>query len=893
METHQPSPDLRPSPAPPRATTPRASPVEDDTPADAAAVIRLCAPLAGWLIPLSEVPDPVFADRILGDGFAIDPTEATLRAPFDGIVTSLHRAHHAVTLRAAAGAEILMHIGLDTVALKGDGFTAHVAEGDAVVTGAPLITFDMDVVSQLVRSLVVPVVLTNGDTFTASKVNTGRTVACGDVLTEIRAGGGAVSSATPTAPPSGDAVRRGAEITDPSGMHARPAGLLAEFAKTCAARISVSLRDRVADARSPVALMLLGARQGDVLTVEAIGDDAESAAVRIAGMLGTPVDVARAPAATPAQRAPAIPAPVAVAAPPPVTDAALPPVERGTLLVLCGVTAAPGLAVGQAHRLVHATPTVAETATDGAHEVAALDEALTRTHVAIEGAIAALGPDAGPHAAILTAHLSFLDDPELRAAAEDLIATGKSAGFAWKTVIDTRVVELRALGEPILVERAADLLDIQHRVLLALSGDVDPALDLPEDAILFADDLLPSQFGDLDLTKVVGLVLAAGGPTSHVAILAASHDLPTLVAVGADAARVADGATVVLDADAGTARVDPPDAEVAAIRRSVSSRRARAEANLAVAHDDCVMADGTRIEVVANLGSVDEVATALRHGAEGCGLMRSEFLFLDRVTAPSEDEQLTAYQAIATALDGRPLIIRTLDAGADKKVAYADTGADANPALGMRGIRLGLTRPDLLVPQIRAILRVEPFGRTRIMLPMVATLDDLRAVRRVVERETVALGRAAPIEVGIMVEVPSVALIADRFAEEADFFSIGTNDLTQYTLAMDRTDPRFAERVDPFHPAVLRLIAMAAEGAKARGKWTGVCGSLASQPVAAPLLVGLGVTELSATASAIPAVKALLRTLTLKHCADIAGRALQAESGGAVRRLLAAEWPDA
>jgi len=858
-----------------------------------AGLVRLCAPLAGWLVPLSEVPDPVFADRILGDGFAIDPTEATLHAPFDGVVTSLHRAHHAVTLRATGGVEILMHIGLDTVALKGEGFTAHVAEGDTVAAGAPLISFDMDVLAQLVRSLLVPIVVTNGDAFTASKAETGRLVSAGDVLVEIRPAGTGepVGSSAAAAATSDDMVRRAAAITDPSGMHARPAGLLADFAKSCAARVTLSLGDRTADARSAVSLMLLGAEQGDVVVVEAIGPDAETAATRIAAMLGTPVEVDG--PSTPARSAVAGPSRVREQAPAPVVVATAPPLETGAPLDFAGVTAAPGLAVGEARRLVHAAPAVAETGSDASHEATALDEALARARAALEVAITAQGADAGPRAAILAAHLAFLGDPELRAAADDLIAAGKSAGFAWKTAIDTRVAALRALGKPLLAERAADLLDIQRRVLLDLSGDAVVTLDLPEGSILFAEDLLPSQFGDLDLTRVVGLVLAAGGPTSHVVILAASEGLPVLVAAGPDSLRVPDGATVILDADAGRVRINPPPEEVEAIGRTLANRRARAEANLAAAHDDCVMADGTRITVAANLGSAKDVAAALAHGAEGCGLLRSEFLFLDRATAPSEDEQLAAYQAIADALDGRPLIVRTLDAGADKKVAYADTGTDPNPALGMRGIRLSLARPDLLVPQIRAILRVEPFGRTRIMLPMVATLDDLRAVRRVIERESAALGRIAPIDVGIMVEVPSAALIADRFAAEADFFSVGTNDLTQYTLAMDRTNPRLAQRVDPLHPAVLRLIGMAAEAAQAKGRWTGVCGSIASQPTAAPILVGLGVTELSATPNAIPAVKALLRTLTLKRCAEVAREALRADDGEAVRRLAAQAWPDA
>ncbi len=304
------------------------------------------------------------------------------------------------------------------------------------------------------------------------------------------------------------------------------------------------------------------------------------------------------------------------------------------------------------------------------------------------------------------------------------------------------------------------------------------------------------------------------------------------------------------------------------------------------------MADGTRIEVVANLGALAEVAPALAAGAEGCGLLRSEFLFLHRETAPGEDEQHAEYQAIADALDGRPLIIRTLDAGADKDVPYAQLPQEENPALGLRGVRLGLWKPDLLRTQVRAILRVRPYGQCRILLPMIATVADLRTVRAVIDAEAQALGRDAPIEVGIMVEVPSVALIARQFAREADFFSVGTNDLTQYTLAMDRCNARLAQQLDPFHPAVLRLVGLAAEGARAHGRWVGVCGNLASSPLAAPLLIGLGVTELSASAGAIADIKAVVRNLDADQCRAVAEAALNLDSAEAVRQMLASCFPD-
>jgi phosphocarrier protein FPr/phosphocarrier protein len=303
------------------------------------------------------------------------------------------------------------------------------------------------------------------------------------------------------------------------------------------------------------------------------------------------------------------------------------------------------------------------------------------------------------------------------------------------------------------------------------------------------------------------------------------------------------------------------------------------------------MADGTRIEVFANLGAVAEVAAAVENGAEGCGLLRTEFLFMDRAEPPGEAEQQGVYQAIAAALEGRPLIVRTLDIGADKPVGYLPLPPQANPALGLRGVRVSLAWPDLFRAQLRAVLRVTPAGQAQIMLPMVASLAELKAARAIIADLAAELG-VAPPAIGVMVETPAAAVTADLIAAEADFFSIGTNDLAQYALAMDRTGAELAAQVDALHPAVLRLIRQAAAGGARHGRTVAVCGSLASEPAAAPILIGLGVTELSAAPAAIPDLKAAVRELTMRRCVDIAERALACASAAEVRALqLAAGGP--
>ncbi|MBV8614508.1 MAG: phosphoenolpyruvate--protein phosphotransferase, partial [Acetobacteraceae bacterium] len=614
-------------------------------------------------------------------------------------------------------------------------------------------------------------------------------------------------------------------------------------------------------------------RGGDTLTIIAIGDDADAAVEAVAKLLEG--------------EAPAPPA-----APPAVPGATLAAFTPGKEIVLHGVAAAPGAAVGMAARVGQATFDLDEKgAADPAGEQERLTKALDAAEARLRATLEGEADKKGPARAILSAHLTFLQDPVLRGRAVALVGAGKAAGRAWHEAIGEQVAVLRGLGDARMAERADDLHDVEQRVLAALTGRTAAAAALPEDAVLVAEDLLPSQLTGLATERVAGFCIAGGGPTSHVAILAASLGIPALVAAGSEVLRVPDGAPVIIDADAGVLRVFPPKEAAEARRSAIATARARAKADLAAAREDCRTADGVRIEVVANLGGVADVAGALAHGAEGCGLLRTEFLFLNRAAAPTEDEQLAEYQAIATGLGGKPLIVRTLDAGADKALAYLGMPAEANPELGVRGIRVCLARPDLLRAQLRAILRVRPEGQCRIMLPMVADLAELHATRAILQEEKVKLGRTDAVQLGIMVEVPSAAMMAEVLAAEADFFSVGTNDLTQYTLAMDRLNPALARHVDAFHPAVLRLIARTVEGARAHGRWVGVCGGLASVALAAPVLIGLGVTELSAPATAIPRVKAFVRRLDMPACKKAAQAALAQNSAEAVQAALTSTWP--
>jgi multiphosphoryl transfer protein len=815
--------------------------------------IRLHAPLAGWATPLGEVPDSVFAERMMGEGIAIDPLEGLLRAPCDAEVISVPATRHAVTLRLDNGAELLLHVGLETVGLGGEGFTAHVTAGQRVARGDPLIGFDLDAVAGKAKSLVSPIVVTS-ENYRVAVLAQDRLVAAGDPIAEID---GAAAAAAGL-PPSDEVSAADMTIRTAHGIHARPAARIAAAARAFAASVELEAKGGTANARSPVALMALGLHKGDRARLVARGADAAAATAAVAALIETGLDEE--------------PEPVAV--PVPASSA---PVRPG---LYRGVCAAPGLAVGPVAHFEIEPPPIDQVAKG----VDAERCALAAARAAVRSRLADHSVGTG---AIAAAHQGLLEDPELVAAADAEIAAGRSAGLAWHAAIEATAARLRATGDPLLIERIDDLRDIERQVLGRLAGEAEPKpRDFPEGAILLADTLFPSQMMALELDRVGGICTARGGPTSHVAILAASAGVPMLAAAGAEMLATGDGTEVVLDAGGGWIDTRPDAAALdTATERLERWRQARA-AEAAAAAADTRMADGTRIHVFANLASAEEARRAVAAGAEGCGLLRTEFLFHDRPSPPAEEEQRAAYAEIAAALGGRPLIVRTLDAGGDKPLSYLAMPVEDNPALGLRGVRLSLARPDLLAVQLRAILGAAPAGDVRIMVPMVVDIGELRAIRAVLDRAAADLGAAA-VPLGVMIETPAAALLAASLAAEADFLSVGTNDLTQYALAADRGNPATAARIDALHPAVLRLIAMVGEGASARGKWFGICGGIASDPLASAVLIGLGASELSATPAAIPALKAAVRRLDMAACRSLAARALEAETAEAVRALAA------
>lgn len=537
----------------------------------------------------------------------------------------------------------------------------------------------------------------------------------------------------------------------------------------------------------------------------------------------------------------------------------------------------------------HAATTIAAgaVAAEQQRAAAAWTAATAELEQLAAGVKESLGAD---EAAIFEAQALMAADPTLSERAAELIATQLLAAdaAALAAAVEQAAV-LEALDDPYLAERGADLRDVGARVARIARGEA-PALDLarlPALCIVVADDLSPSETARLDRTRLLGIALQGGGPTSHVAVLARAIGVPLVCGLET---MPDDGAHALLDGGAGTLTLEPAPRRVAAYQEWRAARREAATRQTALRDLPAETADGRRVRLVANAGSVADAQQAALVGAEGIGLLRTEFLFMDH--EPGEEEQLTTYRAVFAALPGREVIVRTMDLGGDKPPSYIDFGHEANPFLGWRGLRMALDRPTMLKTQLRALLRAGAGRPVHVMFPMVSTLDEWRRARQMVDEtaaELQAAGVAPPssLEVGIMVEVPAAALMAPAFAAEVDFFSIGSNDLTQYTMAADRGAARVAPLYSAVQPAVLRLVAQTVEAAHAAGRWVGMCGEAAAVPAWTRLWLGLGLDELSMAPAALAEVKETVRGASLAEARDLAAAALRRSTLAEVEALLA------
>ncbi len=564
---------------------------------------------------------------------------------------------------------------------------------------------------------------------------------------------------------------------------------------------------------------------------------------------------------------------------------------------LTGIAASPGIGVGPVTVIVPEELSVREFPIDPSRvgdEISFFENALTFSRRDLQqirnGIAAELGES---EAAIYDAHLLMLDDPELRAAVHSGIRDQlRNAGVVFRDHMSAVAAKLARVEDEYLRERRADVLDVERRVLRYLVGGGQRGLSgITRPSIVVAHEISPSEVALLDRDRVLGFVLETGGRTSHAAIVARGRGIPAVVSVKGATQAARNGDPAVVDGSRGEVEFRPDEAT----RAQVEVRRER------IAAADRVLAevrelpaetlDGHRIELGINIEMPIEAGRALEAGADSIGLFRTEFFYLDRPELPSEEEQYRAYREVAEKLAPRPVIFRTMDLGGDKVASYLGTTHETNPFLGYRGIRFALHHPEVFRAQLRAIYRASAHGKARIMFPMISDLDELRRASALCEEVAAELARGGvpfdpELEIGIMVETPSAVWVADFLARQSAFFSIGTNDLIQYTLAMDRDNERLSHLYQPLHPAVLRSIRHAVDAAHAHGRWAGVCGEMASDPRNAVLLVGLGVDELSVTPFELPRVKAAVRGVTYEQARGLAEQALALPSAETVEELV-------
>ena len=567
--------------------------------------------------------------------------------------------------------------------------------------------------------------------------------------------------------------------------------------------------------------------------------------------------------------------------------------------MITGIPASPGIVFGKAlvlkeEKIVLDTQKISEDQVEAevARFYAGREAAVEQLNSIHQRALKSLGEE---KAAIFEGHLMILEDEELEEEIIDYLRSNKvNASVAASKIIDQQVEMLSEIDDEYLKERAGDIRDIGNRLIKNILGmHIVDLGDIAEESILVAYDLTPSETAQLNLEKVLGFITDIGGRTSHTSIMARSLELPAIVGTNDVTARVNTGDYLILDAVNNRVYVNPTQAEIDELK-TLEAKLAEEKAELAKLKDlPAVTLDGHKVDVVANIGTIRDCEGAHRNGAEGVGLYRTEFLFMDRDQLPSEEEQFIAYKEVVEAMEGRLVVLRTMDIGGDKELPYLNLPKEMNPFLGWRAVRIALDRREILHAQLRAVLRASAFGKLAVMFPMIISVEEIRELKSVLETlkaELRAEGKAFDenIQVGVMVETPSAAVNAKFLAKEVDFFSIGTNDLTQYTLAVDRGNELISHLYNPMSPSVLGLIKQVIEASHAEGKWTGMCGELAGDERATLLLLGMGLDEFSMSAISVPRIKKLIRHVNYQEVKALADEALQKPTAAEIEQLIQA-----
>lgn len=837
---------------------------------------KIIAPLSGAFVPLEEVPDDVFAQKMMGDGAGIEPCDFLVRSPISGTIKTIASGKHALSIENDQGLEILVHVGIDSVHAQGLGFSLLVKSGEQVKAGDSLLEFEpITLIQNNVTSLVSVVLVVEPQNWSLSFDEPSQLIAGETILfrvqkkTKMETESKKENKKETAGENKNDIIKQKVMVQIVHGIHARPAALFANAAAKFSATVFVLSKEKKYNGKSAVSLMSANIRQGQEIVLQAQGHDAHEALDYLATMLQKE------------EPKPAF-----------ANDSNFAAHSGWQTLTQKAIAAAGGEGYGVAWFYFPKEIEIDMESQGQEKEWSILQEALQKSQQQLQTLIENAQADDSPHSQnsqeIFQAHKTLVTDCEIHEQVKEEISFGNSAGLAWKTVLQKIYYQFANMDNKLLAERAQDILDIQNRVLKNLATTRQPAaITLPpqitaqkEPVIAIANDLTPSELMQiLELPNIAGLCLVQGGATSHVAILAADKNLPMLVGCPSAILQIPEGSRLVVSAETATFTVFPTDEQYLQVKDKLQQKKKHWAWLLQAAQTPAHTLDNAVVSVAANAAHGQLVAEAKQNGAEEIGLVRTEFVFVNEVFAPSEEKQYQAYWQIKKEVPNIPVVFRTLDVGGDKPMSYLPLPQEQNPLMGLRGIRNTL-HSSLFRTQVRAILRLS--GKRKILLPMVSDMEELRLAKKIIEEERSSL--AMPYcPVGIMVEVPATALLAQHFAQEADFFSIGSNDLSQYILAMDRTHSQLNPQA--VHPAVLQSMYITAQAAKQYNIPVSLCGALASDPFYTPLLVGLGISQLSVVPALVPVIKQVIRTFSLQSAKELALSALKLHGDSEVQTL--------
>lgn len=846
---------------------------------------KILSPIAGKVIAIEQVADPAFSEKMLGDGLAIRPSleMGVILAPCDAKVQNLQDTKHAVVLVTEQNTEILIHVGLETVTLKGEGFKAFTKAGSNVKKGDKLLEVNFVAIASKVPSIDVIVTTTSlSEDKELEKTSQSNVGNLEDFITVVKKNSKlATVDSFSNQTGVNSVVTTKVKIVNKNGIHARPASNLVKTVTACGCEINLKKDDKTINAKSVIGILSLGLKYDDEVEIIAIGKGAKEAIAIITQAfvegLGEGEHVYNNSKTT---------------TPPAPSSKSHPTESMGEIdfsheVDLQGVIASPGLAIGKSFLLQENNFSIQEDADNKDAEIQKLKEVLVKTKEEITKDIQnAQSLRQNTQVEIFQAHLEILQDITLYDEAKRIIdEQGKTAAFAWKESIKSACEALESTNNRLLIERKADLKDIERRVLKIMLGIIEDNITYPQDSIIIAEDLIPSDLNNFN-RNVVGVALAKGSTTSHAVLMLRNMGIPSLVALGIDILKVPDSTNIILDGSTSKIIVNASQDKLNSIKsQKEASEKVKAE-NLKNARAKAITKDNHEIKVYSNISNDTQAPKTYELGAEGIGLLRTEFLFFNSLVEPTIEEQRNLYQVALDAMQGGPIIVRTLDVGGDKPINYMPLPAEDNPIVGVRGIRNYSKNLNIIKHQLKALLSVKPVILCKIMVPMVSEIYEIIKFKELVENIKKELNITDKIKIGTMIEVPSSALMAEQFAQHVDFFSIGTNDLTQYTLAMDRGNSHLTGRLKNLNPAVLKLIKMTVDGGNKYNIPTAVCGAMASELISVPILIGLGIKELSVSMNSIPDVKALIRKLDYEKCKKIAAEALMADSPEQVEQIV-------